>query len=109
MAGARVETFLLEKGRVAGFGRGQRNFHALYEVLAGSPACARQRAAAAPSAADDLYFLWDDATRRERGAGGAGAAAGSTGGAAPPPNTYAPSEAGQGFERLQAAWRLSPA
>ena len=41
MVGARVETFLLEKCRVAGFGRGQRNFHALYELAAAKPPCAR--------------------------------------------------------------------
>ena len=79
MVGARVETFLLEKCRVARFGRGQRNFHALYEVTAAKPPCARApRAAtpratvpraAAPATADELFFLRDDVTRHEHKSG----------------------------------------
>ena len=79
MVGARVETFLLEKCRVARFGRGQRNFHALYEVTAAKPPCARAPRAAAPRAtvpratatatADELFFLRDDVTRHEHKSG----------------------------------------
>ena len=120
MVGARVDSFLLEKCRVAAFARGQRNFHALYELVAAQPAVpggGADGAGATYGAMDDFAFLCDETTRAERFAspdkpaartlarGRTGLAAASAPAATPAaaaPNAYGAADAAAGYARLRA-------
>ena len=72
LAGARVSTFLLEKCRLCSHGKGEYNFHVLYQLLAGAPSCEgvyhhSQIGLAALGrwgSVGDYHYLRDDDVRR---------------------------------------------
>ncbi|KAG6609398.1 myosin-like protein [Phytophthora cinnamomi] len=55
--GGKVTNYLLEKSRVVKPGKGERNFHIFYQVLAGLPAAAKQKLYLDRGGPDSFHYL----------------------------------------------------